>query len=227
VNPTSLVAGCCEEGNELPLSLEGAVESLYQVRACHFLEVVTPQGCSFYYSVALQSDPNACPFVTACNRTYFGDVGRTYDLEIRRPREDRLPFLCHLNFTAGGKDLGDLVQVSVWLSESILVQVSVWLSESILVQVSVWLSESILVQVSVWLSESILVQVSMWLSPSRCKWVCDWVSPSRCRWVCEWVHLGASECVIESILVQVSVWLSESIRWRGLLACRRPQFVCV
>ncbi|GLH11482.1 Low-density lipoprotein receptor-related protein 2 [Gryllus bimaculatus] len=47
-----------------------------------------------------------------CNRTYMGDVGRTYDLEIRRPREDRLPFLCHLNFTAGGGDYGDLVQVS-------------------------------------------------------------------------------------------------------------------
>ena len=47
-------------------------------------------------------------------------MGRTYDLEIRRPREDRLPFLCHLNFTAGGKDLGDLVQVSVWLSESMM-----------------------------------------------------------------------------------------------------------
>lgn len=32
-------------------------------------------------------------------------------MEIRRPREDRLPFLCHLNFTAAGSDLGDLVQV--------------------------------------------------------------------------------------------------------------------
>lgn len=51
-------------------------------------------------------------FPTACNRTYLGDVGRTYELEIRRPREDRLPFLCHLNFTAGGGALGDLVQVT-------------------------------------------------------------------------------------------------------------------
>jgi hypothetical protein len=49
---------------------------------------------------------------TACNRTYFGDVGRTYELEIRRPREDRLPFVCHLNFTAAGGQWGDLVQVS-------------------------------------------------------------------------------------------------------------------
>ncbi|KAF6206679.1 hypothetical protein GE061_017915 [Apolygus lucorum] len=48
----------------------------------------------------------------SCNRTYFGDVGRTYELEIRRPREDRLPFICHLNFTAGGGDLGDLIQLT-------------------------------------------------------------------------------------------------------------------
>lgn len=49
--------------------------------------------------------------IPACNRTLYGDVGRTYRVEIRRPREDRLPFLCHLNFTAAGSDLGDLVQV--------------------------------------------------------------------------------------------------------------------
>lgn len=49
--------------------------------------------------------------LAACNRTYYGNVGRTYELEIRRPREDRLPFLCHLNFTAAGGELGDLVQV--------------------------------------------------------------------------------------------------------------------
>lgn len=50
-------------------------------------------------------------YILACNRTLYGDVGRTYRVEIRRPREDRLPFLCHLNFTAAGSDLGDLVQV--------------------------------------------------------------------------------------------------------------------
>ncbi|KYN30968.1 hypothetical protein ALC56_14780 [Trachymyrmex septentrionalis] len=53
-------------------------------------------------------EPRYC---TPCNRTLYGDVGRTYRVEIRRPREDRLPFLCHLNFTAAGSDLGDLVQV--------------------------------------------------------------------------------------------------------------------
>ncbi|XP_075218190.1 uncharacterized protein LOC142322980 [Lycorma delicatula] len=54
-------------------------------------------------------EPRYC---SPCNRTYFGDVGRTYELEIRRPREDRLPFLCYLNFTAGGGDLGDLIQLT-------------------------------------------------------------------------------------------------------------------
>ncbi|KYN07633.1 Cubilin [Cyphomyrmex costatus] len=54
-------------------------------------------------------EPRYC---TPCNRTLYGDVGRTYRVEIRRPREDRLPFLCHLNFTAAGSDLGDLVQLT-------------------------------------------------------------------------------------------------------------------
>ncbi|XP_017768622.1 PREDICTED: uncharacterized protein LOC108556850 [Nicrophorus vespilloides] len=52
--------------------------------------------------------------IAACNRTYHGEVGHTYDLEIRRPAEDDdgLPFLCHLNFTALGKNHGELVQLS-------------------------------------------------------------------------------------------------------------------
>ncbi|XP_076290732.1 uncharacterized protein LOC143214060 [Lasioglossum baleicum] len=54
-------------------------------------------------------EPKYC---TPCNRTLYGDVGRTYSVEVRRPREDRLPFLCHLNFTAAGSDLGDLVQLT-------------------------------------------------------------------------------------------------------------------
>ncbi|XP_031849407.2 uncharacterized protein LOC116434797 isoform X1 [Nomia melanderi] len=54
-------------------------------------------------------EPKYC---TPCNRTLYGDVGRTYRVEVRRPREDRLPFLCHLNFTAAGSDLGDLVQLT-------------------------------------------------------------------------------------------------------------------
>ncbi|XP_043671206.1 uncharacterized protein LOC122630605 [Vespula pensylvanica] len=54
-------------------------------------------------------EPRYC---TPCNRTLYGDVGRTYRMEVRRPRKDRLPFLCHLNFTAAGSDLGDLVQLT-------------------------------------------------------------------------------------------------------------------
>ncbi|XP_043485258.1 uncharacterized protein LOC122513084 [Leptopilina heterotoma] len=54
-------------------------------------------------------EPRYC---TPCNRTLYGDVGRTYEVEVRRPREDRLPFLCHLNFTAAGADHGDLVQLT-------------------------------------------------------------------------------------------------------------------
>jgi hypothetical protein len=49
--------------------------------------------------------------VAACNRTYYGEVGRTYELEVHRPREDRMPFVCHLTFQAPGGDMGDLVQV--------------------------------------------------------------------------------------------------------------------
>lgn len=52
--------------------------------------------------------------ISACNRTLYGDVGRTYEVEVRRPREDRLPFICHLNFTAANGDFGDLVQVKIY-----------------------------------------------------------------------------------------------------------------
>lgn len=54
-------------------------------------------------------EPQDC---SLCNRTYFGEVGRTYELEVKRPEELQLPFLCYLNFTAAGKSLGELVQLS-------------------------------------------------------------------------------------------------------------------
>ncbi|KAL1128871.1 hypothetical protein AAG570_013405 [Ranatra chinensis] len=53
-------------------------------------------------------EPKYC---TVCNRTYYGDVGRTYRLTVGKPREDRLPFLCHLTFTANGHTNGDLIQL--------------------------------------------------------------------------------------------------------------------
>jgi len=54
---------------------------------------------------------------TVCNRTYYGDIGRTYAIKVPTPQWNKLPFLCHLTFTASGHDQGDIVQVShgqVW-----------------------------------------------------------------------------------------------------------------
>ncbi|XP_044759196.1 uncharacterized protein LOC123316942 isoform X1 [Coccinella septempunctata] len=47
-----------------------------------------------------------------CNTTYYGEVGYTYELEIRRPAERQMPFLCFLNFTAAGGSFGDLIQIT-------------------------------------------------------------------------------------------------------------------
>lgn len=48
----------------------------------------------------------------SCNITYYGEVGRTYELEIKRPTEKQMPFLCYLNFTATGGEGGELIQLS-------------------------------------------------------------------------------------------------------------------
>ncbi|GLH06301.1 LOW QUALITY PROTEIN: uncharacterized protein LOC103523051 [Gryllus bimaculatus] len=50
-------------------------------------------------------------FCTVCNRTYYGDVGKTYELELHKAKEERLPYLCHLTFTANGLSHGELVQL--------------------------------------------------------------------------------------------------------------------
>ncbi|XP_060521214.1 uncharacterized protein LOC132698910 [Cylas formicarius] len=50
-------------------------------------------------------------YCTACNRTYYGDVGKTYDLRVIKGPQARLPFLCHLTFTANGQSHGDIVQI--------------------------------------------------------------------------------------------------------------------
>ncbi|KYN35202.1 hypothetical protein ALC56_10377 [Trachymyrmex septentrionalis] len=49
-------------------------------------------------------------YVAACNKTYYGDVGKTYDLELHRPKEDKVPYICKLTFNAPGDDFGDIVQ---------------------------------------------------------------------------------------------------------------------
>ncbi|XP_050310643.1 uncharacterized protein LOC126746434 [Anthonomus grandis grandis] len=54
-------------------------------------------------------EPRYC---TRCNRTYHGIIGKTYDLELHRPKEDKIPFVCHLTFTSAGGEYGDLVQVT-------------------------------------------------------------------------------------------------------------------
>ncbi|XP_055630213.1 uncharacterized protein LOC129771009 isoform X2 [Toxorhynchites rutilus septentrionalis] len=52
-------------------------------------------------------------FCTRCNRTYYGNIGLTYDLELHRPKEDRIPYTCILTFTAAGGNQGDIVQVTL------------------------------------------------------------------------------------------------------------------
>ncbi|ERL86657.1 hypothetical protein D910_04063, partial [Dendroctonus ponderosae] len=47
-----------------------------------------------------------------CNRTYSGTTGKTYQLELHRPKEDKIPFICDLTFTAAGGVFGDLVQIT-------------------------------------------------------------------------------------------------------------------
>ncbi|XP_052124465.1 uncharacterized protein LOC113206306 isoform X2 [Frankliniella occidentalis] len=51
------------------------------------------------------------PHCTVCNRTYYGDVGKTYELSIGKPALDRIPYNCHLTFTASGHTHGELIQL--------------------------------------------------------------------------------------------------------------------
>lgn len=37
-------------------------------------------------------------------------MGKTYDLELHRPKEDKVPYICKLTFSAPGGDFGDIVQ---------------------------------------------------------------------------------------------------------------------
>nr|XP_018909717.1 PREDICTED: uncharacterized protein LOC109038906 [Bemisia tabaci] len=53
-------------------------------------------------------EPRYC---TVCNRTYYGDIPTTYSLSLPRPKDEKLPFLCHLTFTANGRENGELVQL--------------------------------------------------------------------------------------------------------------------
>ncbi|XP_050689048.1 uncharacterized protein LOC126981662 [Eriocheir sinensis] len=55
-------------------------------------------------------EPNAC---SPCNRTYYGRVGSTYTLQVRKPEKGTLPHFCQLTFIASGDVYGDLVQLSI------------------------------------------------------------------------------------------------------------------
>lgn len=56
-----------------------------------------------------------------CNRTYYGNVGLTYDLELHRPKEDKIPYVCVLKFTAAGGQQGDIVQVGKYTTTITLI----------------------------------------------------------------------------------------------------------
>ena len=62
----------------------------------------------------LLSSLSLAPSVSECNRTYYGEVGKTYRLTIPRPRADKLPFVCSLNLVANQYEMGDFVQVCVY-----------------------------------------------------------------------------------------------------------------
>lgn len=51
------------------------------------------------------------PSFAECNRTYHGNLGTTYHMELHRPKEDKIPYICLLTFTAAGGMHGDIVQV--------------------------------------------------------------------------------------------------------------------
>lgn len=66
----------------------------------------------FVFRAHLPNNNNPTGFILpGCNRTYYGNVGVTYDLELHRPKEDKIPYVCILTFSAAGGEQGDIVQV--------------------------------------------------------------------------------------------------------------------
>lgn len=51
------------------------------------------------------------PNCTPCNVTYYGEVGRSYEIDLRESDNLKIPFTCELTFVAAGDIYGDLVQI--------------------------------------------------------------------------------------------------------------------
>ena len=58
-------------------------------------------------------------FQTAIRRSTV-TWAKPYRLTIPRPRADKLPFVCHLNFVAKQYEMGDIVQVNKFLNNLLL-----------------------------------------------------------------------------------------------------------
>lgn len=75
---------------------------------------------NFFFFFVIHLMPQSCTlilyllkyFFLECNRTYYGNIGTTYHMELHRPKEEKTPFVCQLTFTAAGGMYGDIVQVS-------------------------------------------------------------------------------------------------------------------
>lgn len=92
---------------------------------------------------------------SVCNRTWFGDTGKTYEMELDKPKN--LPFVCHLNFTAAGGTHGDIIQVSTFhnfhkfmnnfneIFANIIICVSLFLSLSLSTGTTICLNNEIII----------------------------------------------------------------------------------
>lgn len=86
-----------------------------RLTATHFIIVLSNWNINSMNSIHFnQVSINSNSLFAECNRTYYGNVGMTNYLELPRLRDERLPFLCELNFTAAGGTHGDIVQVCLF-----------------------------------------------------------------------------------------------------------------
>lgn len=85
-----------------------------------------------FYSREALMDICFC-FFSVCNRTLYGEVGRTYELQLQpyqlqhfqqkqQDVDNAHPFLCHLNFSAPGGIYGDIVQVKWTFNADLLLR---------------------------------------------------------------------------------------------------------